>query len=101
MKMAEMKIKTNGYEISVKLQKVVDIWKSFLEEKLDVKEFSLFYYGDNLIFADCILNDKNYGQFNITENQVFFNGHTCTDEQRDVFASATWNDVCFNGKLFK
>ena len=99
--MAEMEIKTNGHEISEKLQKVVDTWKSFLEEKLDVKKFSLFYYGDKLIFADCILNDNHYGRFNITEKQVHFNGHTCTAEQRDAFQSATWHDDCFNGKLFK
>ncbi len=59
-----------------------------------------FYYGDGIDMADIILESKNYAHFNISKNRVSFNGHSCTFEEYEKFASMTYNDECFAGRLF-
>ena len=98
--MPEIFIKSNGYEINSKLQKVIDSWISFLSQNPDVKSFKLFYYGDRLVFADCVLLGGYYGHFSITDRSVHLSGYHCSnDQQFFLFASATLHDPCFAGKL--
>lgn len=60
-----------------------------------------FYYGNTLDMADIILENKHYGQFNISKSRVGFNGHTCTMEELKKFESMTHNDECYKGKRFE
>lgn len=97
--MPEITIKSNGYVISSRLQDLIDSWTLFLCQNLDVKSFSLYYYGDKLVFADCFLVDGNYGNFVIFDDYVKLSGFHCSDSQLLSFASSTLNDPYFSGKL--
>ena len=97
----EVITKTNGYEISEELKAVVEQFNRKAEERLNnVKEIEHFYYGDKLVMTSIRLENKNYGQFNITTKRVSFNGHTCSYEELAVFESLTWNDELYKGELF-
>lgn len=93
----------NGYAIDSKLTAIKEKFEEVAEKLFgdEVKEINHFYYGDKLIMSDIKLNDRHYGQFNLTAKRVSFNGHTCTSEQYDKFALLTLNDELFKGKLLE
>ena len=97
--MAKIILKTNGYKLSNELYHVVETFNVIAQETMEVKEIEYFYYGDKLVMTSVRLINGNYGQFNITEKRVSFNGHTCTTEEKKLFEDLTWNDELFNGKL--
>ena len=97
--MANVEIKTNGYVLDPEVTKAVTAWEMFLTDHADVKTFRLFYWSDKTVFADCILTNGHYAQFNIGRSCVHFNGHTCSNEEYEIFAAATINDELFSGKL--
>lgn len=95
-------VKSNGYEISEELERVVTQFNEKAYERLAVKEIEHFYYGESLVMTTVRLAFNNhYGHFNITANRVAFNGHTCTMEERKLFESLTWNDELYRGTLFE
>jgi hypothetical protein len=93
----------NGYAIGSKLTEIKEKFEEATRKLFgdEVKEINHFYYGDKLIMSDIKLNDKHYGQFNLTAKRVSFNGHTCTFEQYDKFSLLTLNDELFKGKLLE
>lgn len=99
--MNEIKVKSNGYELTENHKKVLKVWEEKAFELLEVDYISEFYYGDKLVMATIKLTDGHYGDFNITEKSISFNGHTCTNEQHSIFTKLTWNDECYKGILFK
>ena len=91
--------KTNGYKLTTEFQKLVCEWIQFCQRNMKVKTIELFYYGDEIVFADCFLETGDYGSFNITQNSIHFNSHYCTDDEKSVFESATYNDNLFSGMI--
>lgn len=97
--MANVEIKTNGYELSDEVKSNIRLWKTYLDENLEVKEFNLFYWTEKLVFADCILTNGHYAQYCIGDTSIHFNGHTCSNEEYKIFSSATIKDDCYAGCL--
>ena len=89
--MRDIRIKTNGYEITEKHKALIEKWENFIYEYMDVAFIDHFYYGDKLDMAMVKLMDGNYGYFSITENRIGFNGHTCTHEEYLIFEKSTEN----------
>lgn len=98
--MKDIRVKTNGYELTEEHKKVLKVWEEEAYKILDIKYIDEFYYGDKLVMATIKLNDGNYGHFNITEKRISLNGLTCTHEQHNLFATLTWNDECYIGGIF-
>ena len=94
--------KTNGYEIGAELKAMIERFESAVAKLFGSHaiEIEHFYYGDKLDMLTVRLSNKHYGHFNITAKRVSFNGHTCSFEELDKFEMLTFNDECFNGKLF-
>lgn len=100
--MANIIVQDNGYKLGRGLLNVCYDWEDLVESTFEnIKEIEHFYYGTDLIMTTVRLSDNYYGHFNITENRISFNGHTCTAEQREKFESCTWNDELYDGKLYK
>lgn len=97
--MPNVEVKTNGYELDQEVRRTVTAWEMFLDDNLDVKTFRLFYWSDKTVFADCILTNGHYAQFNIGRSCIHFNGHTCSNEEYEIFGAATIDDELFDGKL--
>lgn len=97
--MKDIRVKTNGYEITEGHKAIIKKWENFIFENMDVKFIDHFYYGDKLDMATVKLKDEYYGDFNITENRISFTGHTCTHEEYLIFTKATKNDELYNGIL--
>jgi hypothetical protein len=91
--------KTNGYELTMEFQRLINAWTEFCKNNMKVKAIELFYYGDKVVFADCILENGHYGCFNMTQDLIHFYCHSCTDNEKAVFEAATYNDYLFSGKI--
>lgn len=83
--MRDIRIKTNGYEITKKHKVLIEKWENFIYEYLDVAFIDHFYYGDKLDMALVMLMNGNYGYFSITENCIGFNGYTCEHHEYLIF----------------
>lgn len=83
--MRDIRIKTNGYEITKKHKALIEKWENFIYEYLDVAFIDHFYYGDKLDMALVMLMNGNYGYFSITENCIGFNGYTCEHHEYLIF----------------
>lgn len=99
--MNDIRVKTNGYELTAEHKRVLKVWEEKAFETMDIKYIDEFYYGDKLVMAKIKLNDGYYGSFNITEKRISFNGHECTREEHNAFTKLTWNDECYKGELFQ
>lgn len=93
--------KTNGYQ-ALTLQPMIARFEKVAVQFFPGCTVRHFYYGDHLDMADIILDDGDYGYFNITADRVSLNSHACsTDEIWHKFQSMTHNDECFAGKLIE
>lgn len=99
----EITTKTNGYEISKELKTMIDRFNSAVVKLFGsrVKSIEHFYYGDKLDMLTVKLNNKSYGQFNLSAKRVSFNGHTCSFAEYETFGMLTYNDELYNGKLLE
>lgn len=99
----EVITKTNGYEVSKKIEEMIKRFENAVAKLFgdNVKSIEHFYYGDKLDMLTVKLNNKYYGQFNLTAKRVSFNGHTCSFEDLKKFEMLTYNDECYNGKLLE
>lgn len=98
--MVTVAVQSNGFELTKKHTELLHRWEKFIDDNMNnVKCIEHFYYGDKLVMSTVVLNNGNYGHFNICGNRISFNGHTCTKEEYNIFASATLNDELFKGKL--
>ena len=98
--MKDIRVKLNGFELTDEHKRVLKVWEEKAFQELDVDYISEFYYGNSLVMATIKLNDGYYGEFNITEKRISFNGHECTHEEHEIFTKLTWNDECYKGELF-
>lgn len=98
----EITTKTNGYIVGEKLKEMIKRFENAVEKLFGASVIKIehFYYGDKLDMLTVKLDNKHYGHFNITAKRVSFNGHTCSSEEYAKFEMLTFNDECFNGKLF-
>lgn len=90
--------KTNGYDrmISGKMKQVIK-WFNYAVRISFIDHYRIehFYYGDKLDMITVYLDNGHYGDFNLKENSINFNGHTCSNEEYEIFSNLTWNDPCF------
>ncbi len=97
--------KTNGYEkyVTAGLTKRLEQFENAVKNSFAgaVEKIEEFYYGEKLVMITVALKNKNYGQFNLTENRISFNGHTCTTAEKEIFGALTLNDECYKGGLIK
>lgn len=96
-------IKTNGYEAKG-IQKMISVFNKAVEKLFWQNEVEVehFYYGDKISMCTVrLLHTGQYGDFNISENRISFNGHTCTRTTYKKFEQLTYNDELHESKLFK
>lgn len=90
--------KTNGYDrsISGKMKQVIN-WFNYAVRISFIDNYCIehFYYGDKLDMITVYLDNGHYGDFNLKEDSIHFNGNTCSNEEYDIFSNLTWNDPCF------
>lgn len=93
--------KQNGYGLSKKTQKMIEIWQNYILDNLrgKIEHIELFNYGDKLVFATVKLKNNNFARYNITEKEVHFDSHYCSLDEYEIFSNATYNDNCHNNKL--
>lgn len=89
--MRDIRIKSNGFDISGKHKALVEKWENFIYEFLDVFFIDYFYYDDKLVVALVKLMDGHYGSFNITENHIELSYFTCAHEEYLIFEKSTEN----------
>lgn len=99
----EVITKTNGYGISKELEAMIERFNNAVAKLFgdNVKSIEHFYYGDKLDMLTVKLNNKHYGQFNLSAKRVSFNGHSCSFEEYEKFEMLTYNDELYNGKLLE
>ena len=90
--------KTNGYDrmISCKMKQVIKWFNHAVRQSfIDHYRIEHFYYGDKLDMITVYLDNGHYGDFNLKETSIHFNGHTCSTEEYEIFSNLTWNDPCY------
>lgn len=93
--------KTNGYKAS-SLQGMIAIFEAAAAQVFPGCTVSHFYYGDHLDMADLkIDDDHNYGHFDIRQDSVRLNGHTCMEEDLERLGSLTYHDELYESKLME
>lgn len=101
--MANITIKTqdNGYKAEG-IQEMIRRFEKAAEVLFPGCTVSHFYYGDKLDMATVTAAPHgHYGHFGISANRVSFSGCECTDEELAKFASMTYRDECYKGRLFE
>lgn len=100
MNSIHIETKTNGYQAGT-LQPMIGRFEKVAAMLFPGCTVRHFYYGDDLDMADIVLDNGDYGYFNITENRVSFNSHCGHSETIRKMESMTYRDECFNGKLIE
>ena len=94
-------IKTNGYKAEG-IQEMIATFEKAVSNAIGDAVIEHFYYGDKLDMVDVFINSLHYyGSFNLTKNRVSLTGYTCNDEYMKIFEALTYNDECYNGRLFE
>ena len=87
--MRDIRIKTNGFEITEKRKALVKKWEDFIFEFMDVAFIDHFYYDDMLDMVLVILMNGHYGHFVITDYRVSFNDYSCEHHEYLIFEKST------------
>lgn len=96
----EIKRKTNGFEISDKLNHNINLFIEFIAFNFDnIKFIDLFYFLDKLVMVKVKLKNDDYATFHITENRIALQGYACTRDEYFIFTKATANDELYNGVI--
>ena len=100
MKNIQIETKTNGYRAAA-LQGMIGKFVKAAGILFPGCKMRHFYYGDDLDMVDIVLQNGDYGCFNITEKRVSFNSHCGDGENIRKFESMTYRDELFEGKLME
>lgn len=87
--MRDIRIKTNGFEITEKRKALIKKWEDFIFEFIDVDFIYHFYYDDMSDMVLVILRYGHYGYFVITDYCVSFNGYFCEHHEYLIFEKST------------
>lgn len=91
----------NGYKASEKLEKMAKVFEKAVEKVFPGSTIEYFLIGDNWLLTKVRLENHHYGNFNVCENRVSFNGRMCSMDERKAFEALTYNDELFCGRLFE
>lgn len=95
----QIKIKTNGYELTRRTFDVMQAWEKYVKEHESVKEIEYFFWSDHLVMVTVTFNAGGYGHFNIYEKAVHLVGYKCSMQMLEFLQTATLNDEGYNGQI--
>lgn len=96
--MIEIKVETNGYEISTDLQNMISEFNFRVKCLFKDCKIEHFYYGSKLVMTSITFGGCNTADFNISANRVAMVGYATQKTYLDKCKSLTFNDECYKSE---